>query len=105
MAKKPSNAFSGAFKDWAPVKSPSKSIDSAGRGAAKPDRIALEQRVIVEKYLGTDAAGSLKKIKGNPHGLGHSEFQRARKKGGLDSSVDAKTFVVSKNNKIIGSQG
>jgi hypothetical protein len=103
MAKKPPNAFSGAFKDWVPVKSPSKAIDSVRRAAAKPDRVAVEQRVIVEKYLGADAAKSSKKIKGNPHGLGHSEFRLAKKKG-LDSNVSAKTFVVSKN-KIIGSQG
>jgi hypothetical protein len=103
MAKKSPGVFSGAFKDWEPVKSSPKSIDSY-RVTSKPDRVAQEPRVVVEKYLGQDAAGPAKKIRGNPHGLGHSEFRVAKKKGALDSNVSAKTFVVSKN-KIVGSQG
>jgi hypothetical protein len=103
MAKKSSGVFSGAFKDWEPVKSSPKSIDSY-RGASKPDRVAQEARVVVEKYLGEDAPSPAKKIRGNPHGLGHSELRVAKKKGAMDSNVSAKTFVVSRN-KIIGSQG
>jgi hypothetical protein len=102
MAKKPRDASSDPFKDWVRVKMP-KGADTAK--PSKPDRVAQEARVVVEKYIGADALNPGKKPPGNPHGLGHADLELFRKKGSaLDSGVSAKTFVLSKN-KIVGTQG
>ena len=106
MAKKDSKLFKGAMVDWQPVtsKAPAK-VDATDRPLSKPDRIAKEQRVVVDKYLGNKAPPG-KRI-GNPHvdsSVRHSRLLRAKKKGALDDDTNAKTFVVSAN-KIVGSQG
>jgi hypothetical protein len=106
MAKKSSKLFKGDMADWTPVttKRPGK-IDSADRPRSEPDRVAAEQRVVMDKYLGARAKTG--KRLGNPHVDGtvkHAQLVRARKKGALDNDTNAKTFVVTAN-KIVGSQG
>ena len=101
MAKKSSGA--GAFADWVTVKVP-KGVDTT-RPLPKSDRVAQEPRVVVEKYLGADAPKPGKKLRGNPHGLGHAQLELRKKKGSsLDGPVGTKTFVLTKN-KIVGTQG
>jgi hypothetical protein len=107
MAKKGSRLFTGAMGDWEPVtgRAPNPA-DSGDRPLSKPDRVAKEQRVLVDKYLGNAAPKTAKKV-GNPHvdsTVKHSQLVRAKKKGALDDDTNAKTFVVS-GNKIVGSQG
>jgi hypothetical protein len=110
MAKKPSNKiFSGEMSDWelVPKKRAGRSAYSSDEPPSKADRVAKEQRDVVQKYLGDDAAKRTGKPRGNPHadaGVEHSTLIRAKKKGAVDNDADAKTMVV-RNNKIIGVQG
>jgi hypothetical protein len=107
MAKKAS-PFSGLMADWEPVATPSEgTVDSSDRPLSKPDRVAKELDVLTEKY-GKNAPEPLKRgakasLPGNPHPE-HATLVRMKKKGSLDSDVNAKTFVVS-DNKIVGYQG
>jgi hypothetical protein len=113
MAKKPSsNPFSGAMADWEPLPpSTVKSLDTSDRPLSKPDRVAKEHNVLLEKYIqgtreqsrpfggaGTRDAANSTSVSG------HVTLVRAKKKGALDNDVNAKTFVIS-GDKIIGSQG
>jgi hypothetical protein len=110
MAKKPSkDIFSGEMSDWelVPKRKAGRSDYASDQPPSKPDRVAKEQREVVEKYLGDNAAKRTGKPLGNPHadaGVEHSTLIRAKKKGAVDSEADAKTMVV-RNNKIIGVQG
>ena len=108
MAKKGSKLFTGVLADWAPVTTkPKGKVDAAERPLSKPDRVASEQRVLADKYLGDKAKKRSARNVGNPHvdaNVEHSELVRAKKKNTLDNDTNAKTFVVSAN-KIVGSQG
>ena len=108
MAKKKS-PFTGDMSDWTAVTSkPRSKIDSADRPLSKPDRVAREQQVVVDKYLSDQPAARTAKRFGNPHAgsrTDHAELVRAKKKGALDDDTNAKTFVVTRGNKIVGSQG
>jgi len=92
-----SSIFNGSFEDWEPIDSPSKGMDSPTL-AEKPDRVASEFSKVAKKYAtDSDAPGASFTFE-------HATLQRAKKKGTLDSEINAKTFVLS-GNKIVGSQG
>jgi len=103
MAKKPTDVFEGDMAGWEVVGSkPVQDSVAGGRPLSTPDRVAREQSVVKEKYLGAapDAADQM-----NPEGKEqHSTLIRAKKKNALDDDVGAKTFVVT-DGKIVGSQG
>jgi hypothetical protein len=84
MAKKKS-PFTGDMSDWTAVTSkPRSKIDSADRPLSKPDRVAREQQVVVDKYLSDQPAARTAKRFGNPHAgsrTDHAELVRAKKKG------------------------
>ena len=93
------NSSSGLPKGWEQIDSPrKKGMDSAATPFQEPDRVAQEFVKIARKYA-ADNAGSADQSQE------HSRLIRAKKAGSLDSDVNAKTFVLSKNNKLIGSQG
>jgi hypothetical protein len=97
------DVFKGSMGDWEPVEPPSqKKFDSGERPLSKPNRVARERKVLVDKYL-SDASGVATEAAEGSN-KDHATLVRAKKKGTLDNEVNAKTFVVS-GNKIVGSQG
>lgn len=99
----PKKVLSENMPDWEPVRD---DRDQMRPSRSSADRIAGDDAFVRARYFGTAPSAAFA-----PDNLGliaseevHSNFVRATKKGGQDSGLGAKTFIVTRN-KIVGSQG
>jgi hypothetical protein len=97
-----------AMPGWEPAEKPVPDAYDSGRPLSKPDRVAREQRELVDKYRAI--ASSPASDNPSPASGGsdappqHAELRRLKKRGALDNDVNAKTFVYS-DGKPSGAQG